>query len=297
MRVPSWETSSGALGSFLNASTAIYMADLYTFTLAGGGVLRYTSADHACIVNGTTWQIGPAIARGKTRLIVGVQVDNLDVTLAADASVTVGSVPLLPWIVAGGLDGARLQLDRAFAAGPPQYGQQPSWIGMLPMFSGRCADVQASRYEAKVVVHSDLELLDSMLPRNVYQPGCSNTLFDGACGLAKSAYVNTATASSSTDALRRTFASNLTQTDGYFDLGWAVGVVGANGGVGRTVKTYLHSGGSLTVIQPWPSPVSVGDTFSVYAGCDKSLATCSAKFGNASRFRGQPFVPAPETVI
>lgn len=296
MRAPSWETSAGALGAFLNSATSIYMIDLYTVTLAGGAVARYTSADHPAIVNGTTWALGPAITRGKTRLLVGVTVDALDVTLAADASVAVNGVPLLPWIVAGGLDGARLKLDRAFAPGPAPYGQQPAWVGMLPMFSGRIADVQASRYEAKIKVNSDLELLDVMLPRNVYQPGCSNTLFDGACGLSKTSYASAATASGATDSSRRTFSTGLSSADGYFDMGWAVGVIGANAGVGRTIKTFLHSGGSITVIQPWPAAVSAGDTFSVYPGCDKSLSTCTSKFGNALRFRGQPFIPAPETV-
>ena len=26
-------------------------------------------------------------------------------------------------------------------------------------------------------------------------------------------------------------------------------------------------------------------------GCDKSLATCAARFGNAANFRGEPYLP------
>ena len=34
-----------------------------------------------------------------------------------------------------------------------------------------------------------------------------------------------------------------------------------------------------------------GDTFSVFAGCDKTFATCKAKFDNALNFRGFPHLP------
>ena len=34
-----------------------------------------------------------------------------------------------------------------------------------------------------------------------------------------------------------------------------------------------------------------GQTFTVTAGCDKTVATCSAKFSNAINFRGFPHMP------
>ncbi|MEI8325522.1 MAG: phage BR0599 family protein [Betaproteobacteria bacterium] len=72
-------------------------------------------------------------------------------------------------------------------------------------------------------------------------------------------------------------------------------MTGANAGIGRTIKA--QAGGVLTSVQPWPSAVTIGDTFTVYPGCDKTQATCSSKFSNLARFRGYPYVPAPETII
>ncbi len=289
MRTPTWEASVGALAAFLNTTTQVYMADLFTITLSGGTVLRYSGSDVAVTVNSNTFALGPAITRGKTKLSVGISVDTLSLNLMADASVSVNGVPLLAFIVSGGLDGARVSLERAFAAGPGA-----AWVGTLPLFGGRVADAQASRYAAAITVNSDAELLDVMIPRNVYQPGCGNTLFDGACGLAKSAYSTGATATGATDAARTTFNTALGQAAGYFALGWAVGLTGPNAGVGRTVKAF--SSGAITTIQPWPTAVAIGDTFTMYPGCDKTRATCIAKFSNVIRFRGHPFVPAPETV-
>ena len=290
MRKASWESSAGALAAFLNSTTQVYMADLFTFTLSGGGILRYTSADVAVVVNGITYAAGPVITRGKTKVAVGIAVDTMDVTVSADSTVTVGGKPLLQFIAAGGLDGARLALDRAFAAAPGA-----SWVGTLGLFAGRVSDTGITRYSATVTVASDSELLNSMIPRNVYQPGCTNTLFDGTCGQAKASYAAAATATSASSVANTVFSTGLAQATGYFDLGWAVGVTGANAGIGRTIKA--QAGGVLTSVQPWPSAVTIGDTFTVYPGCDKSQATCSSKFSNLARFRGYPYVPAPETIL
>lgn len=289
MRVATWESSAGALAAFLNSTTQCYMADLYTFTLSGGTVLRYTDRELAVTVNGNTFAKGPAIRRGKTKLAVGISVDTLDVAMNADSSVTVNGVPLLPFVAGGGFDGAMVLVERAFTSVPGA-----AWIGTVGMFSGRVGQGTASRYEAALTVNSDSELLNVMVPRNVYQPGCSNTLFDAACGLVKSAYAVAATASTTTDATGRIFSTALGQASGYFAQGWAVGLTGANAGVGRTIKTF--AGGVITTIQPWPSAVAVSDTFTVYPGCDKQQATCTAKFANLVHFRGQPYVPAPETI-
>lgn len=294
MRSATWETSAGALAAFLDTSTQTFMADLYTITLSGGSVLRYTSADIAAVVNGTTFAIGPAIKRGNTNTTVGVSVDSLEVTIAADNTVQVGTTPLLKFIAGGGLDGATILVERAFSSGPGA-----AWVGTLGMFKGRVSDIQTSRYEALLTVNSDSELLNVMIPRNVYQAGCANTLYDPACGLIKGSYSVATAATSATDATQTTFNIVQTYASNYFDLGFAVCTSGANAGLSRTIKTYIgtgHTPQSVQTIQPWPSPVAIGDAFTLYPGCDKTKATCSSKFSNLVKFRGFPFIPAPESV-
>lgn len=297
MRTAAWETSAGALAALLNSATQVFMADLFTFTSPAGAVLaRWTSADIAGTVAGNTYTIGPAITRGKTSLAAGIQTDTLEVKLAADASVLVGTAPLLPFIAGGGFDNCRMVLDRAFAAAPPAWGgAAPGWIGTLNLFGGRVSETTVSRYAATLSIASDSELLDVMVPRNLYAPGCGNTLFDGTCGLAKASHAYGITATSGTDVARTSFGSGSGAASGFFALGWLVCTAGANAGVNRTVKFF--DSGTFTVIQPWPLDVAPGDVFTAYPGCDKTLATCTTKFANALRFRGQPFVPPPETVI
>ena len=293
MRAAAWETYAGALAAFLNSATQVYMADLFTITLSGGGVLYYTSADVVVSVNGHMYLPGPVIKRDKTKLNVGISVDTLSVNLAADSSFVVNGVPILQFIAGGGFDGARLALDRAFTTSPAD-----AWIGTLNLFTGRISDTVVSRYEATLNVNSDSELLNVMVPRNVYQAGCGNTLFDGSCGLAKSAYAVSAASQSATDATRTGFYAYLSNPSDYFTLGWAVCTAGANAGVGRTIKAYGYVSflGYVVTVQPWPAAVAIGDTFTFYPGCDKRQSTCGTKFSNLARFRGFPYIPAPETV-
>lgn len=289
MRSPTWETSNGALAAFLNSTTQAFMVDLYTITLSGGTAVRFTSSDATTVVNTLTFYAGPTIERGTTRLSVGVEVDSLDVTIAADNTMLVGTVPILKFIAAGGFDGAKMLVERAFATAPGA-----AWIGTIGMFKGRVSGVQPGRYSAQLTVNADSELLNVMIPRNVYQAGCANTLYDPSCGVNKATSALVATASSVTDATLTTFSTSETFTAGRLALGFAVGTTGANAGLQRTIKT--NAANSITTIQPWALPVASTDTFAVYPGCDKTKATCASKFSNVINFRGFPYIPAPESV-
>lgn len=282
------KTATPELIDLLNTSKTFAMADLYTITLIGGGVLRYTSADRAVSWGGNSFQLGPLIKRGRTRLQVGIQVDSLDMTLSAPDTVQVNSKPLMAFIASGGLDGARITLQRGFMA---SWASDP--VGALFMFSGRVNDVSMGRYEARISVQSDLELLDTKVPRNLYQPGCVNTLYDSACGVNRASLTVTSSVSGITSRSKFT-ASALTQAAGYFELGVVGFTTGPNAGVSRTVRSFAS--GVVETIAPFPFTPQVGNTFTIVPGCDKTVATCNGRFGNKLRFRGFPFIPKPETV-
>jgi uncharacterized phage protein (TIGR02218 family) len=285
------KSATPELIALLNSGTQLVYADLYQITLVGGGFLYYTGADK--LINlpwlGRTYLVGPLIKRGRTRMQVGVQVDSLDISLSAPDSVQVNSKPLMAFIAAGGLDGARIELARAF---------MPSWqvdpVGALLMFSGRVNDVSMGRYEARISVQSDLELLDTQVPRNLYQPGCVNTLYDTACGVNRASLTVTSAVSGGITPTRSRFSAALGQAAGYFELGVASFTTGPNAGVARTVKSFAS--GVVETIAPFPFAPQVGNSFTIVPGCDKTVATCNGRFSNKLRFRGFPFIPKPETV-
>ena len=69
---------------------------------------------------------------------------------------------------------------------------------------------------------------------------------------------------------------------------------GLNAGFSRLVSNW--SAGVFALLSPFPYDVVPGDAFSVTAGCDRSMATCTA-FANLVNFGGEPFIPVPEVSV
>lgn len=279
--------ASAGLIALLNSATQFYMADLYTFTLADGSVLRFSGAETDIKVGANTYSVGGLrFVRGATRLVIGLEVDTLDITVYTDAATTVAGKPFLSFVRAGGLDGAEATLERAFML---NWGDVSN--GAVTLFAGRVANAEVGRASAKLTVKSNLELLNVKMPRNLYQPGCVHTLYDSGCGLLKSNYaVSGAAAAGST---KTVITSALGQATGYFDLGMVQFTAGANAGQKRTVRSF--AAGAFTVSLPLPFAPAAGDAFTAWPGCDKTQATCTTKFNNLANFRGFPFIPVPET--
>lgn len=293
MRTPLWETSAGALLALLNGGGPLEKTDLYTLTLGDGTVYRWTSGDLAVTGNGHTWVPGPGLTRTMVRWVTGVPVDDMTVTITDIVGTTINGKSLMAFIRAGGLIGARMQVDKAFW---PPFATQAT--GAWLWFAGRISVIDGGdRYQAPVTVTSDLELLDTMIPNSLYQSACLNTVYDSACTLSRAGFTATNAATSGTDPSRTTFSHTLSQATGYFSLGTVTMTSGANAGIARTVKLQTSSSGIISVLKPWPFPVAPGDTFSIVAGCDGTQATCTSKFANVLHFRGQPYIPAPDTIL
>lgn len=298
MKKPIYEPSAGALAAFLNSTPQAIPNDLFTFKLKSGAVLRYCSLDRGLTYSGKTFLAGPVISRSRVRQTVGIEVDKLTVRLSADDTVTVGGVPIIKAIASGTFANAQVWLDRAY------LDDSLTLRGVLPVFAGTIGQVKTGLNRAILEVRSLAALFDVMVPGEVYQPGCRNTLFDTSCGVAKASFKYTRAATGASNPGRTTFAVTFVapaSQSGWLDLGTVVGATGANAGIARTIKKHYGSTGlgpynQVTVVSPWPYPVAIGDTFDFYAGCDKSMASCNVKFTNLANFRGEPFIPAPETV-
>lgn len=281
---------SSAAMDVLLASQQFLMADFFSFTLADGSFLRYTNADGNLTILGSVYSaVGPLLTRGPTRTIIGVEVDTLEVNFLVNSTVQINSIPIAQFAAQGGFDGARLGLGRVFM---PVGSWGDVSAGYLIQFVGRVAEVVPTRSNIKVSVNSDLELLNILLPRNLYQSTCVHTLFDAGCTLVKSTFAaagaTTVLAGSTTTLLN----CGLAQAAQYFDQGTVTINAGVLSGLTRTVKSYVP--GAITLAYPLPSVPANGTAFTAYPGCDKLQATCTNKFSNLSNFRGFPFIPVAE---
>src|SRR6185312_5905909 len=162
------------LVTWLQTTTEIRMADLYTFTLKSGAVFRYTSWDTNLVVMGNTFLTGPPnIARSAIEEKLGMDVATLELTIEASLTDTVNGIPVLQAIGRGLVDGAGLRIDRLFMdAGGNQ-------IGTVVRFSGFIGQVEElTRSAAKITINAATAFLNMQLPAILLQPGCTNTLFD-----------------------------------------------------------------------------------------------------------------------
>ena len=269
----------------LLASNEFRLADLITLTLKTGDVLRYTSLDMPLTYAAATY-VPIVMQRGRTRVVTGIEVDSLDLSLFPTDAQTVLGNPFLSAAHAGVFDGAELRLDRAYMA---TWGNTAP--GVINLFDGRVSDIELDGLEVRLRVTSFLELLNTRMPRNVYQAACINSLYDTACGASRAAFAVTATAKAPSS--RELISATLPQAAGYFTQGVIQMTSGANAGLFRNVK--LFGSDQFFLSMPLPYAVAVGDTFTAWPGCDKSLTTCTSKFSNAARFRGMPWIPTPET--
>lgn len=286
------KTASAPLISLL-ASRKFCMADIYTITLTDGTILRYADLDIDVVYSANIYT-RMAIKRGTTKTKIGIEVDTFNFTIFPKATDLVTGTPFLSATRQGIFDGAMLQMDRAFAS------SWPTIVGVVNQFYGLVSDVSAGRTEAEFSVKSALELLNQPMPRNVYQAVCLHTVYDGGCGLVKATYtVAGATAGTITTTSFGSSGAPVTgKAAGYFDQGVLKFTSGALTGISRTIKSFDGSG-VFSFALPWPSAPASGDAFSVYPGCDKTMATCGGtKFANnLARFKGYPFIPVPETTI
>ncbi|MCW2317594.1 putative phage protein (TIGR02218 family) [Rhodoblastus acidophilus] len=283
------KSAPAALISTLNAlrptsDAPLLTAECFTLWLATGTILTYTDLDAPVSLNGFTYLANSVLISGlKYRASCGVNVDSQQVTLFARATDTIGGVPFLQAMQQGLLDGAEIQREKVF------FSDWNTAIGSVILFKGRVAQIDwIGRSSAQLTVASDLVLLDVDMPRNVYQADCQHVLFDAQCGLASGTYssVGAVESGSTANAIVWSAATAAHQQ------GTIAFTSGANTGANMTIKTARD--GLLVLSYPLPYPPAAGDSFVATYGCDRTMATCQARFNNLSRFRGFPFVPPPQ---
>ena len=114
----------------------------------------------------------------------------------------------------------------------------------------------------------------------------------GAGGLLQAAWAATGTVSGGGN---REIQTALSFPAGYYDQGTLQWLTGANAGTISSIKS--SGAGRISLLVAPEAAISEGDTFRVYPGCDKSVASSRDKFNNLSNNRATPFVPLKETLI
>lgn len=140
-------------------------------------------------------------------------------------------------------------------------------------------------------------LLQAAWPKRVICSGCPFAVFDVNCNLDRSAFAVTRTVlAGSTQTSLVVSALGSVGTDSLpYAKGYIVPTSGEAQGWNIGVPTQPDS--THLSLAPFDLPIAVGDTFTLYPGCNGTQDACTNKFNNVVNFGGFPYVPGPQSSV
>jgi len=285
--------ASSALVSYLAAqatakSVSALFADCYTITLASGQAIYSTSADSDVVFGGNTFLHNGLLVKGlKYKATIGFDDDRQDISLAPSSGWALNGATLSQAIINGAFDGAALRRDRVFFS---DYVGGTA-IGSVLLFIGLFLSIKPGALKAEAEVANELRYLEQMMPRNLFSLRCNHTLYDSGCGVNQASFSTSGTVQAGSTASVIVSSVALAK----HVQGVILFTSGAANGIQAAVVDV--NAGAVSLAYPLPVTPAVGDAFTLYAGCDHTIATCQAKFNNLANFRGTPFIPSPQQAL
>ena len=268
------------------ATGATTLATCWRLTRRDGRVLGFTDHDLKLSFDGTDFLPASGLDGGETASKLGAQVDTGEVVgILASEAITEDDILL------GRYDGAQVETFRVNWRDPAIRDlRSRTTIGEITREDGRFRAELRSGQQALNVARGRL-----------YQSLCDAALGDARCGvnLADPAFRAEATVTAIRDRFRLEIAGVSGFAEGWFGFGTAAWSEGRRAGLADQIQSHQRLGGAdiFSFSAPVGDWVAPGDAFTVSAGCDRSFATCKAKFANAANFRGFPHIPGSDFVL
>ncbi|GAA0738074.1 DUF2163 domain-containing protein [Sphingomonas japonica] len=236
-----------------------------------GVAFGLTSHDRDLWLDGMVYRANPGMTPSAIERSDGLDADSMDVTGALDHPAIVEAD-----LLAGRWDGARVALFAVDWTGTqPPIALGEGTIGAIETRAGGfTAELRgaSARFDAAVVEETS--------------PECRAELGDRRCRVAMAARRRFAVVMAAEGAVL-TLDRSEPSANGYGGglLRW---VSGRNSGLEDAIA---QSDGPDVTLRAPPCFAAEGARVELIEGCDKSLATCRGRFGNAANFRGEPFLP------
>ncbi len=258
------------------------LATIWKLTRKDGQIFGFTDCDAPIIYDGLTYEAATGYTPSSIDTTADLAVDNLDVQ-GVISSATLTDEDLR----AGRWDECVVEIAKINYNAPSD--------GVIWDRKGTLGEVRTGRVSFSAELRGIAQALQQNIGR-VFTPVCNADFGDSRCGKSLASY--TVSGSVSSVSSNRSFAdSSRSESDQYFRYGLMTWTSGANNGLKMEVKSYLLSGGQFELQGEMPYDIIPGDTFDVYAGCDKNVETCKAKFSNIVNFRGFPYVPGADAIV
>lgn len=244
-----------------------------------GVALGFTTHDVEFTLDGLLYRPSPSFEPTQVDSKSGLAVDTLEV-----AGVLLGSAINSLDLEVGRFDDARIDIFIVDWSDPE--------LGQIPLRSGRLGDLRRVDQSFSVELRGRKQDLQRAIG-GVFSPECRADLGDRKCRVTLRDFYQRATVVSVVN--NASFQIDSVEADDYFHYGRLRFLTGGNAGLYREVKR--DQGQEITVVDPFPFQVQVGDLLEIHAGCDKRFVTCRDKFSNVRNFRGEPHLPGIDAVL
>lgn len=256
---------------------AITLCRCWRITRRDGIVLGFTDHDEPIAFGGVLFDIATGADAVIAEAKMGLAVSDTEISGAvASASLTEED------IAAGRYDGAEVVLFVVDWTDPTLSRRMGSYtIGEIVRADG----------SFRAELRGTIERLERSNARR-FTRHCDAEFGDARCGVSVGSDRKRQTRVVSASGAQLTVEAVGGVADTLFDHGQAVWETGANRGQ-RSAIVRSRAGNGVRVVHLWTAPdvpPAPGDTLTLVAGCDKSLAMCRG-YNNAPNFRGFPFLP------
>lgn len=239
-----------------------------------GICLGFTGHDRDLQIGGLVYRAAPGMLPSAVSVSDGFEASTLDVS-GALSSESISEADL----AAGRWDRAAVSLfllDWADPEGP-----------RVMLARGELGDVGAKANGFEAELRGPAALLERAVVEQT-SPECRAELGDRRCRVDMAGRVRLLRVAGTAGETFVILADGPGASDryAYGRLRW---IGGANSGLESVIVA--SDGPQLTLQEPPPFPVAAGDLAEMREGCDKSFATCTARFANGANFRGEPHLP------
>ncbi|MBA4089526.1 MAG: hypothetical protein C0494_02890 [Sphingobium sp.] len=244
-----------------------------------GVTIGLTSHDRDLEIGGLTYRAAPGMTPSAVRNGIGLDGEDSDVAgaLSSDA---IGEADLM----AGRWDGAALELRLTqWEVLGEALGEEPGALWLL-LARGEIGAVarKGGAFTAELLGAAAV-LSGPVAPST--SPDCRARLGDAACRVDMAGR-RRIMAVGSVDDVDVAVGGLAAGAYAFGALRW---LTGANAGLTQAV---VDNGADGVVLADPPAfAVTAGTLALLTEGCDRQLATCAARFGNALNFRGEPYLP------
>ena len=248
-------------------------------------MLGFTDHDRALVLDGQDYEPESGFTSSAVEMATGLSVDTHTVS-GALRSGRISETDLQK----GLYDAAEVELYLV------DWRNTPS---RLLLSRGRIGEIRRSGQSFQAEITGLSDALNQPIGRS-FLHSCSCRLGDGKCGvdLTAPAFLGVATVTALGDGRQITAAGLTKFAQGLFNGGLLTWTSGANVGLEAQIKLHVAAG-TETFLELWVTPplgVTVGDQFTVTAGCNKTAEMCASVFHNLANFRGFPHIPGDDVV-